>query len=142
MAEYVTVPTELDEGLAEKLFNDDMAKKFPHVRRLLWEGFCDNYIRLIAILQANPIIPDSAKAANYWRAKSIGRTPEFVPARINLVKGYRHCGMTFGPGAFKCNATINGVVFLETEGQLISVGGKHFEVMEWRKNEADKCTNS
>lgn len=84
---------------------------------------------------------DTDKALAYYRAAVENRRPDFVPARIRLVKVI--CGD--GPfrstrvdaGEHACESNQWGAISVRaSNGQMLGVRPAEFEVIEWRENAA------
>lgn len=82
---------------------------------------------------------DTEKALNYYRAGVEGGRPDFVPARVRL--SARVCGdgpfrSTFQePGEHDCESNQWGAVsIVATNGKMLGVRPKEFEVVAWRPN--------
>lgn len=84
-------------------------------------------------------LSDNDKALNYYRAAVEDRRPDFVPAKVRLVR--RVCGdgpfrsTRAEPGDHVCNSNQWGAVsVMASNGQMLGVKPSEFEVIEWREN--------
>lgn len=87
---------------------------------------------------------DTEKALNYYRAAVESRRPDYVPARVMLLKRVR-ADMAFlyedgkeyyaGPGEFDCESNPWGAISVRAaNGKMLGVKPTEFRVLAWRPN--------
>ena len=80
------------------------------------------------------------KALNYYQSGLENKRPDFVPARIRLparVRGdfpFQATVAIAGDHVCKCNQ-YGAVSVVATNGTILGIKPKEFEVLEWKKNE-------
>lgn len=88
-------------------------------------------------------IQDTDKALNYYRSAFESKRPDFVPARVMLLRRVRADlpflsgqGFYAGPGEADCESNQWGAIsVLAANGKMIGVKPGEFEVLAWRANE-------
>jgi hypothetical protein len=88
--------------------------------------------------QAHPEVSDAEKGYDFYRAVAGRLEPEWMPARVQLVISIRRYGETIGPGAYRVDSFQGDVLFIIHENGRAALYPHQYEVLEWRKNEADK----
>jgi hypothetical protein len=143
----VTVPVELTDELFDEIFKEVLEGETGDFKIIALQRLKYQHSKLVEHFQANPIISDAEKAANFYRAAVCQGEPEYVPSRVNLphqierAKGFDASKITLiGPGVYDCEYEQGWAVSIKDEsGRTWFLAPGEYEILEWRKNEVDKC---